>query len=273
MARPINLSIAIAIGVLCIASVTSASSGDESSTTQGITDSLLPYDVTLSPQDETTLSRDTSLSPKDKTVSPDDISLPPGDLNTSSEEVTVSSREVTFSPTNLTFFPGIDNLFFGSNNVSVERPQLSPESMLLSPGSIKYSGGNTKPTPGSEPVVPGSMKLSAATKDYVWPSKYSAEIPGDVVLGGLMMIHSRSESSVCGPIMAQGGIQALETMLYTIDRINSEQTMNLTLGVHVLDDCDQDTHGLEMAVDFIKGKKHFSVKCLFTYLQFLYLWL
>jgi hypothetical protein len=43
-------------------------------------------------------------------------------------------------------------------------------------------------------------------------------------------------------------------MLYTIDRINAELTMNLTLGAHVLDDCDQDTHGLEMAVDFIKGK-------------------
>ncbi|KAL1462431.1 hypothetical protein WDU94_014265 [Cyamophila willieti] len=109
-----------------------------------------------------------------------------------------------------------------------------------------------------DPTVLGSADsntLSAESKlDYIWPSKYSAEISGDVLLGGLMMIHSRSESSVCGPIMAQGGIQALETMLYTIDRINSELTMNLTLGAHVLDDCDQDTHGLEMAVDFIKGK-------------------
>ncbi|KAI5711261.1 hypothetical protein M8J75_015490 [Diaphorina citri] len=103
----------------------------------------------------------------------------------------------------------------------------------------------------SPPMTKGPAQ---AKLDYIWPSKYSAEISGDVLLGGLMMIHSRSESSVCGPIMAQGGIQALETMLYTIDRINAELTMNLTLGAHVLDDCDQDTHGLEMAVDFIKGK-------------------
>lgn len=105
------------------------------------------------------------------------------------------------------------------------------------------------------------LRLSATVNprpkqlDYSWPSKYSAEISGDVLLGGLMMIHSRSESSVCGPIMTQGGIQALETMLYTIDVINRKGVINLTLGVHVLDDCDQDTHGLEMAVDFIKGKK------------------
>ncbi|KAJ8920334.1 hypothetical protein NQ315_011996 [Exocentrus adspersus] len=29
---------------------------------------------------------------------------------------------------------------------------------------------------------------------------------------------------------------------------------NITLGAHILDDCDKDTYGLEMAVDFIKGE-------------------
>jgi hypothetical protein len=54
--------------------------------------------------------------------------------------------------------------------------------------------------------------------------------------------------------------QALETMLYTVDRINSEGRdwmswpRGVRLGAHVLDDCDTDTYGLEMAIDFIKGK-------------------
>lgn len=70
-----------------------------------------------------------------------------------------------------------------------------------------------------------------------------------------MMVHEREDSVTCGPVMPQGGIQALEAMLYTIDRLNRDLKLlkNVTLGAHILDDCDKDTYGLEMAVDFIKG--------------------
>lgn len=88
-----------------------------------------------------------------------------------------------------------------------------------------------------------------------WPVKHSAIVEGDVILGGLMMVHSREDSITCGPIMPQGGIQALEVMLYTLDMINESGLLpNISLGAHILDDCDKDTYGLEMAVDFIKGK-------------------
>ena len=54
-------------------------------------------------------------------------------------------------------------------------------------------------------------------------------------------------------------LQAMETMLYTIDHINGAREAILPAGVsvgaHVLDDCDTDTYGLEQAVDFIKGRK------------------
>lgn len=88
-----------------------------------------------------------------------------------------------------------------------------------------------------------------------WPVKKEAIMEGDVILGGLMMVHSRSDSMMCGPIMPQGGIQALEAMLYTLDKINEDSVLlpNITIGAHVLDDCDRDSYGLEMAVDFIKG--------------------
>lgn len=89
----------------------------------------------------------------------------------------------------------------------------------------------------------------------VWPVQHAAVVEGDVILGGLMMVHSREDTITCGPIMPQGGIQALEAMLYTLDEINKMQLLpNITLGAHILDDCDKDTYGLEMAVDFIKGK-------------------
>lgn len=63
------------------------------------------------------------------------------------------------------------------------------------------------------------------------------------------------DSMMCGPIMPQGGIQALEAMLYTLDKINEDLHLlpNITIGAHILDDCDRDSYGLEMAVDFIKG--------------------
>ena len=50
-------------------------------------------------------------------------------------------------------------------------------------------------------------------------------------------------------------IQALETMLYTIDKINPllKESSGFTIGAHILDDCDKDTYGLEQAVAFIKG--------------------
>lgn len=69
-----------------------------------------------------------------------------------------------------------------------------------------------------------------------------------------MMVHERSDTVTCGPIMPQGGIQALETMLYTLDVINRQHFLPFSLGAHILDDCDKDTYGLEIAVDFIKGE-------------------
>lgn len=88
-----------------------------------------------------------------------------------------------------------------------------------------------------------------------WPVKKVAIMEGDLILGGLMMVHSREDTMMCGSIMPQGGIQALEAMLYTLDQINKVSLLpNITIGAHILDDCDRDSYGLEMAVDFIKGR-------------------
>lgn len=98
-------------------------------------------------------------------------------------------------------------------------------------------------------------------KHQHWPIKREAVIEGELVLGGLMMVHERSESMTCGPVMPQGGVQALETMLYTLDIINNKLKLipGVTIGAHILDDCDRDTYGLEMAVDFIKGTNFFWI--------------
>ncbi len=111
--------------------------------------------------------------------------------------------------------------------------------------------------------------------------KKASEVEGDLILGGLMMIHEREDDITCGPVMPQGGIQviifclfpyqniitnwyfnkyikALETMLYTIDQVNPIllNSAGFKIGAHILDDCDKDTYGLEQAVAFIKGNTH-----------------
>lgn len=105
-----------------------------------------------------------------------------------------------------------------------------------------------------------SVNGIANLTDTTWPVRHSAVVEGDLILGGLMMVHSREDTITCGPIMPQGGIQALEAMLFTIDRINEIGLLpNIKLGAHILDDCDKDTYGLEMAVDFIKGELHLFI--------------
>ncbi|XP_022665939.1 metabotropic glutamate receptor 2-like isoform X3 [Varroa destructor] len=96
---------------------------------------------------------------------------------------------------------------------------------------------------------------SSGLGNLTWPLKRVAHRKGEVMLGALMMVHERHANWTCGPIMPQGGIQALECMLFTIDYVNRQEWMpsNVSFGYYILDDCDSDTYGLEQAVDFIKG--------------------
>ena len=101
--------------------------------------------------------------------------------------------------------------------------------------------------------------------NFTWPNKRIAEIDGDIMIGGLHMVHERENQRICGPVMPQGGLQAAEVMLYTVDQINELQVIpgGLKLGAYILDDCDTDTYGLQQAVDFIKGKKDSSITSIF----------
>ncbi|XP_077509447.1 mangetout isoform X2 [Amblyomma americanum] len=104
------------------------------------------------------------------------------------------------------------------------------------------------------PAGCADLDKPAEVRVPVWPVKRAAVLEGDVVLGGLMMVHEREDQLTCGKIMPQGGIQALECMLFTLDWVNRQPDLfPFALGAYVLDDCDKDTYGLELAVDFIKG--------------------
>lgn len=103
-------------------------------------------------------------------------------------------------------------------------------------------------------------RVKRNTMKIKWPIKRVVSVQGDVIIGGLMMVHSRGAGDrLCGPIMAQGGVQALEVMLYTLQEINKDPNIPFRIGAHILDDCDTDTYGLEMALDFIKGEIYFII--------------
>lgn len=48
---------------------------------------------------------------------------------------------------------------------------------------------------------------SSSRYNFTWPVKKAADVEGDILLGGLMMVHEREDDITCGPIMPQGGIQ------------------------------------------------------------------
>lgn len=134
----------------------------------------------------------------------------------------------------------------------------SDDKLLIAPGEGQSEGAN-KYFVNEDDLLVGDSMEEHQVGNLPWPVKHESVMEGDLILGGLMMVHSREDSVTCGPIMPQGGIQALEAMLFAMDRVNEMKLLpNITLGAHILDDCDKDTYGLEMAVDFIKGTASLS---------------
>ncbi len=52
-----------------------------------------------------------------------------------------------------------------------------------------------------------AARRSGGRYNFTWPAKRAADMEGDILIGGLMMVHEREDDITCGPIMPQGGIQ------------------------------------------------------------------
>ncbi|XP_054164108.1 metabotropic glutamate receptor-like isoform X2 [Oppia nitens] len=79
---------------------------------------------------------------------------------------------------------------------------------------------------------------------------------GDILLGGLFPIHQKgSNSSRCGPINKDRGIQRLEAMLFAIDKINADPNLlgKIKLGAIILDTCSSDSYALNQSLEFIRA--------------------
>ena len=70
--------------------------------------------------------------------------------------------------------------------------------------------------------LPQSDSPAPPAESGAWPLKRVAELAGDVVIGGLHMIHERNARMTCGPIMPQGGVQ----VSFVVASKNSNQNAN-----------------------------------------------
>ncbi|XP_050994358.1 metabotropic glutamate receptor 1 isoform X1 [Labeo rohita] len=86
-----------------------------------------------------------------------------------------------------------------------------------------------------------------------------ARMDGDVIIGALFSVHhqpsaERVAERKCGDVREQYGIQRVEAMFFTLDRINSDQNLlpNITLGCEIRDSCWHSSVALEQSIEFIR---------------------
>ncbi|XP_043269519.1 uncharacterized protein [Venturia canescens] len=178
------------------------------------------------------------------------LHIPVADLKISNFS---SSDNSDSTAPNFTTYPPSPNPspIMNESQLSQDPPNMKQKSQLLSEQPVGKPSESIDTGILNQTVYDNSTRVTTTLNQ--WPVKHSAVVEGDLVLGGLMMVHEREDSVTCGPVMPQGGVQALEAMLYTLDWLNKRDLVpGVKIGAHILDDCDKDTYGLEMAVDFIK---------------------
>ncbi|KAL7847516.1 hypothetical protein AOLI_G00222340 [Acnodon oligacanthus] len=86
-----------------------------------------------------------------------------------------------------------------------------------------------------------------------------AHIPGDIIIGALFSVHHQPPADKvherkCGAVREQYGIQRVEAMMHTLDRINADPDIlpNITLGCEIRDSCWHSAVALEQSIEFIR---------------------
>uniref|UniRef100_A0A3Q2YDU2 Receptor ligand binding region domain-containing protein n=1 Tax=Hippocampus comes TaxID=109280 RepID=A0A3Q2YDU2_HIPCM len=90
-------------------------------------------------------------------------------------------------------------------------------------------------------------------------SRSVARMDGDVIIGALFSVHHQPSAEKvaerkCGDVREQYGIQRVEAMFHTLDRINADQQLlpNISLGCEIRDSCWHSSVALEQSIEFIR---------------------
>ncbi|MCJ8736786.1 hypothetical protein PDJAM_G00016370 [Pangasius djambal] len=86
-----------------------------------------------------------------------------------------------------------------------------------------------------------------------------ARMDGDIIIGALFSVHHQPSAEnvaerTCGEVREQYGIQRVEAMFHTLDRINGDPNLlpNITLGCEIRDSCWHSSVALEQSIEFIR---------------------
>uniref|UniRef100_A0A8C9RRV3 Glutamate receptor, metabotropic 5a n=1 Tax=Scleropages formosus TaxID=113540 RepID=A0A8C9RRV3_SCLFO len=86
-----------------------------------------------------------------------------------------------------------------------------------------------------------------------------ARVPGDLIIGALFSVHHQPPADKvherkCGAVREQYGIQRVEAMLHTLDRINRDSQIlpGVVLGCEIRDSCWHSAVALEQSIEFIR---------------------
>uniref|UniRef100_A0A8C9Y122 Metabotropic glutamate receptor 5 n=1 Tax=Sander lucioperca TaxID=283035 RepID=A0A8C9Y122_SANLU len=95
-----------------------------------------------------------------------------------------------------------------------------------------------------------------------------AHIPGDIIIGALFSVHHQPPADKvherkCGAVREQYGIQRVEAMMHTLDRINADPHIlpNISLGCEIRDSCWHSAVALEQSIEFIRDSLVSSDDC------------
>ncbi|XP_036890683.1 metabotropic glutamate receptor 1-like [Sturnira hondurensis] len=105
------------------------------------------------------------------------------------------------------------------------------------------------------PRSPGRKVLRAGASSQ----RSVARMDGDVIIGALFSVHHQPPAEKvperkCGEIREQYGIQRVEAMFHTLDKINADPVLlpNITLGSEIRDSCWHSSVALEQSIEFIR---------------------
>lgn len=103
-------------------------------------------------------------------------------------------------------------------------------------------------------ILASNVSATSATS----ATRKVVSIDGDLILGALFSVHKQPppEEAIdrtCGSIREQYGIQRVEVMLQTLDKINADPNIlpNITLGCDIRDSCWYSSVALEQTLEFI----------------------
>ena len=75
----------------------------------------------------------------------------------------------------------------------------------------------------------------------------------DIILGGLLRVHTKDGSGKCGAIFLDKTLENLEAVLFAIDLVNNDPHVlpNITLGYDIRDTCTSENIALDESVDLV----------------------